>query len=119
MSTAVVGGRTVATLTFSRNGTDHGSLIDGLWTLRVVALKVRATSGGVAMAADYTFGLHRLFGDSNGDRRVDAVDETAFNAAYGTNSGQAGYLAYFDFDANGVITKKDRDQFRARLGQSL
>jgi VCBS repeat-containing protein len=119
VSTAVVNGRTVATLTFSRNGTSHGSLIDGLWTLRVVASKVRATTGGLAMAADHTFGLHRLFGDSNGDRRVDAVDEAAFNAAYGTRVGHPGYLAYFDFDANGAIERKDRDQFRARLGQSL
>ena len=119
VSTAVVNGRTVATLTFGGQGTEHGSLIDGLWTLRVVASKVRETSTGQLMSADHTYGLHRLFGDSNGDRRVDEVDRTAFNAAFGTQTGQPGYLSYFDFDLNGAIQRKDRDQFNNRFGQQL
>jgi VCBS repeat-containing protein len=117
--TAVVDGRTVATLTFSRTGTEHGSLVDGLWTLRVVAARVREASTGQPMPADFTYGLHRLFGDSNGDRRVDSVDRTAFDAALGTRTGQAGYVHYFDFDLNGAIERRDRDQFNSRYGRSL
>jgi VCBS repeat-containing protein len=119
VSTAVVGGRTVATLSFSGRGTDQGSLADGLWTLRVVGSKVHDAGTGQAMAADYTSGLHRLFGDANGDRRVDSVDQAAFNAAYGKLRGQAGYVDYFDFDVNGAIERKDRDQFNSRFGTSL
>jgi hypothetical protein len=119
VSTAVVGGRTVATLSFSGRGTDQGSLADGLWTLRVIGSKVHDTSTGLTMAADYTYGLHRLFGDANGDRRVDSVDKAAFDAAYGTRLGQAGYVDYFDFDANGAIERKDRDQFNTRYGAAL
>jgi VCBS repeat-containing protein len=119
VTTAVVDGRTVATLSFSGRGTDQGSLADGLWTLRVIGSKVHDTRTGLTMAADYTYGLHRLFGDANGDRRVDSVDKAAFDAAYGTRRGQAGYVDYFDFDNNGYIERKDRDQFNSRYGASL
>jgi len=85
----------------------------------VVASKVRETTTGQAMAADSTYGLHRLFGDANGDRRVDSVDKAAFDAAFGKLRGQAGYVDYFDFDVNGAIERKDQDQFNARYGTSL
>jgi hypothetical protein len=47
------------------------------------------------------------------------VDKAAFDAAYGTRRGQAGYVDYFDFDVNGAIERKDRDQFNARYGAIL
>jgi VCBS repeat-containing protein len=119
VSTAVVDGRTVATLSFSGRGTDQGSLADGLWTLRVIGTKVHDAGTGQTMGPDYTYGLHRLFGDANGDRRVDSVDKAAFDAAYGTRRGQAGYVDYFDFDNNGAIERKDRDQFNLRYGKSV
>ena len=119
VTTAVVDGRTVATLTFAGRGTDHGSLLDGLWSLRVVASKVRGVATGQAMAADHRSELHRLFGDSDGDRDVDSLDKVAFDAAYGKHLGQPGYVFYFDFDLNGAIEKKDRDQFNARYGRSV
>ena len=111
-------GRTVATLTFAGTGTQYGSLADGLWTLRVSAARVRGLNG-VPMAADYTYGLHRLFGDSDGDRDVDATDKAAFDAAYGSHAGQAKYVSAFDFDQDGDVDAKDRQQFRKRLGKRL
>jgi hypothetical protein len=118
VTTAVQNGRTVATLTFAGANTEFGSLADGLWTLRVNASRVRGSNGAL-MAADYTAGLHRLFGDSDGDRDVDAADEQRFNAAYGKKIGQAGYVAYFDYDRDGRIGTKDRTQFRQRLGRRI
>jgi VCBS repeat-containing protein len=119
VSTAIdSAGRTVATLTFAGTGTQSGSLADGRWMLRVSAAQVRG-SNGVPMAADYTSGLFRLFGDADGNGLVDAADKAAFDAAYGKKAGQAGYVSFFDFDQDGDIDAKDRNQFRQRLGTGV
>jgi VCBS repeat-containing protein len=116
VTTTVQDGRTTARLTFSGTGTQAGSLADGLWTLKVSA---------AFLSADYNLGLHRLFGDADGDRDVDSADEIKFNAAFGKKSNQIGYLSYFDFDQDvnkqGLrdIDQKDRTQFRQRLGSSI
>jgi hypothetical protein len=117
-------GRTTARLEFSGNGTEAGSLADGLWTLRVRADRVR-TADGAVLADDYIFTLHRLFGDSDGDGDVDQLDELRFNAAYGSRSNQPRYRAYLDWDQDvdpsGLrdIDGLDREQFLGRLGTSL
>jgi hypothetical protein len=111
-TTATVGGRTVATLTFSGTGTAlAGSLADGLWTLTVTAAKVRdAGTPSLTMTADQTAAFHRLFGDANGDRVVNQSDLTLFRAAYGSGD------ATFDVDGNGVVDANDLAAFRANYG---
>jgi hypothetical protein len=121
VTSSVYLGRTTVRLEFSGDGTEAGSLADGLWTLRVRADRVRAADGAV-LAEDYTSELHRLFGDSDGDGDVDLADEQRFNAAYGSRSNQPAYRSYFDWDQDvdpsGLrdIDGLDREQFLQRRG---
>jgi hypothetical protein len=116
VSTSVVGGVTVATLTFP--GILGGSLPDGDWVLQTVASKVR-NSAGVFMAADRTDTFFRLFGDVTGDRTVNGSDLTLFRAAFGSAFGDARYVAALDYDGDGVINGADLAQFRAHFGTIL
>jgi FG-GAP-like repeat len=117
VTTQVVGGHTVATLTFSGTVIIGGSLADGRYTLTVRADKVTTAAG--TMAADYVFGFYRLFGDGNGDGVVDVDDLLAFAAAYGTGSGAPGYLWYFDSNGDGVIDVDDLLAFADRYGSGV
>src|SRR5439155_15059592 len=60
-------------------------------------------------------GLFRLFGDANGDRRVDIADFGLFSTSYGLHTGQPGYLAYFDYNNDGTIDIADFGQFAIRM----
>jgi hypothetical protein len=119
----LVGGETVATLTFTGPGFVGGSLADGHYTLTVHADRVRDRWGreldgdgdGVA-GGDRMAGFTRLFGDSDGDGDVDRADRIAFQSAFGTSTGQPGYLWYFDFDGDGDVDGQDKVQFNRRFG---
>jgi hypothetical protein len=115
----VVGGVTVVTLNnFTGAETEFGSLVDGRFTLTVLANQV--SSGGVNMASNATFtdtnGLFRLFGDVNGDRTVNGLDLGFFRNAFGTSAGDPNYLSYLDFNGDGVINGFDLGQLRTRFG---
>jgi hypothetical protein len=99
------GTNTEYTLTFSGPGTEHGSLADGLYTLRLVNVP------GLTGTTAYSF--HRLFGDADGDRDVDARDFTAFRQAL-----FGGSLA-FDWDADGDVDLFDFARFRQRYGKRI
>src|SRR5207253_4862649 len=82
---SVVGAVTVVTLTkFTGSETQFGSLGDGRYTLTALAGQISANgqpldgNGDGTPGDNYTFGdaqgLFRLFGDANGDRRVDIAD---------------------------------------------
>lgn len=115
VSTQVVNGLTVATLTFGGANTDFGSLQDGDWLLTVDRTKVQAVNGGAPMAADYNQpAARRLFGDVDGDHDVDATDFGAFRLAFGSIPNAA-----FDLDGDGDVDATDFGQFRQRFGQSV
>jgi len=135
VSTAEVSGKTVATLTFSGPDIVGGSLADGNYELKIASDKVHAngldldgdnngTAGGefTPFGAAEVDNFFRFFGDQDGDRDCDATDYRAFLAARGKTSGQAGYLAYFDYDADNDIDfdsnpndlSSDQDQFLVR-----
>jgi hypothetical protein len=145
VSTTVMGGRTVATLTctdgpatFQMAG-NRFTLIDGRYTLTIDASKVRdaATNlflNGNGAGGNYVFGwantadkFFRLFGDVNGNEAVDGPDVTSFQAAYGVGQpADPDLLAYFHFDGDGVLrnlgtgaTADDTFQFKRRFGRSL
>jgi surface-anchored protein len=123
VSTAVVGGKTVATLTFAGIGTEFGSLSDGRWNLTVVAANV--TAGGQAMAGNFVTPssgagrITRLFGDTDGDGDVDGFDFVRMRAALNTTVGQPGYRADLDRTGNGTIDGFDLADFRQRLNRSI
>ena len=62
-----------------------------------------------------TNGLFRLFGDSNGDGRVNAIDFAAFRSVFGI----PGPASIFDFDNSGSTDASDFAQFRARFGVAV
>jgi Calx-beta domain len=119
VTTQVVGGHTLAILTFSGTGVIGGSLADGRYTLTVRADHVSSSGAPAAMAADYTFAFFRLFGDGNGDGVVDIDDLLAFASAYGSGSGAPSYVPWFDYDADGVIDVNDLLAFADRYGTGI
>jgi surface-anchored protein len=101
------GADTEYTLTFSGAGTEHGSLRDGLYTLNV--LNVPELNGASS------FQFHRLFGDADGDRDVDARDLSAFRQAFGNTTN----LAAFDWDNDGDVDRADYQRFLRRYGKRI
>jgi hypothetical protein len=124
VAASVVGGRTVAVLTFRGTDIIGGSLADGSYTLAIHADWVRDASGqeldgdgdGIA-GGDRTEAFFRLFGDSDGDRDVDRLDRDLFRSALGKSIGDAGYLWFFDFDGDGDVDGLDNGEFNRRFGQ--
>lgn len=99
----------------------NGSLVDGNYTLTLVAAKVQGAGGALDGNGDGTGGddktlaTHRLFGDADGDRDVDIADFSAFRAAFGNVSN----LAAFDSDGDGDVDLADFSTFRSRFGTSI
>ncbi|MFO0888457.1 MAG: Calx-beta domain-containing protein [Isosphaeraceae bacterium] len=123
ISTSEVGGRTVATLTFTGAGIIGGSLADGNYQLRIVADRITDSAGqsldgdGDGSAHDDAIeSLYRFFGDFDGDRDVDNSDYFMFRKAYRE---QIPFLAAFDFDGDGGYTQADLDAFLLRRGKKL
>jgi hypothetical protein len=97
-----------------------GSLPDGIYDLTPNLAKIRDGSGSNPIASAYSGAMtfHRLYGDSNGDKTVDATDNTAFTAVYATSLARAGtgFAWWADYDGNGAINNTDLLQFRKRVG---
>ena len=117
VAVSLVEGQTVAVLTFTGPGIIGGSLADGNYTLTVQAERVhdrwgRELDGDADDSAggDRADAFFRLFGDSDGDRDVDAADFAAFRGAFG------GYSFAFDFDGDNDTDGADFGQFRQRFG---
>src|SRR5262249_49905380 len=107
VSISLVGGKTVAVLTFAGPEFVGGSLADGSYTLTVRADHVHDRfgreldgDGDGLSGGDRLDGFFRLFGDSNGDGRVDVRDLRRFLGAFGSHTGDPDYLWYFDYDGN-------------------
>ncbi len=126
VAASVLGGRTVAILTFNGADINGGSLADGSYTLTIRADWIRDASGqkldgdgdGIA-GGDRTEVLFRLFGDSDGDRDVDWQDFGLFLSTFGRRAGDANYLAYFDVNGDDRVGVVDLVAFARRLGTHL
>jgi hypothetical protein len=129
VAVSLVNGQTVATLTFA--GVDPfghpvigGSLPDGRYTLNIVGNHIHDAVSGAPLDGNSNawLGTHpldkffRLFGDANGDGRVDNPDLAALRRALGSKKGMPRYRAFFDFNGDGLINGVDAFQFRRRLG---
>jgi hypothetical protein len=129
VSTSLVNGKTVATLTFTGTGlVDAGSLADGVWQLKVDKTKVSASSGGPALAADFTTPtdpgnfttrIYRLFGDFNRDGSVDGLDKVAFDQSLNLTSTDPGFLAAADKNNDGSIDGLDKVPFDLNLNKTI
>jgi hypothetical protein len=119
---ATVGGKTAAVLTFTNPEFIGGSLADGTYTLTVHADRVHDRwgrqldgNGDAAAGGDRVDTFSRLFGDANGNGRVDRQDVERFASAFGTRTGDAAYSPTFDFDGDGDVDLRDTLQFILRL----
>ncbi|MBX7103761.1 MAG: hypothetical protein K1X57_06755, partial [Gemmataceae bacterium] len=114
VATQIVAGQTVATLTPTGSGTEFGSLVDGRYSLTVVASKVHDPAvTALTMTADATTTFHRLFGDADGNARVDVVDFAAIRLSLFGNA------MTFDFNNDGTVSTADILQFRSRFLQGI
>lgn len=92
----------------SGSGNRGNSLADGNYRLEIDRSKV--TNGGGSLTGNNIFGsasadrFFRMYGDSNGDGRVDGADLAAIRAILLSN---AAYNPAFDWDGNGSITAGD------------
>lgn len=71
----------------------------------------------VVMAAGVTERFHRLYGDGDGNRTVDASDRSAFQSAVGQTD--AASLTAFDYDGDGDVDAADQVQFDKRFGRRV
>jgi arylsulfate sulfotransferase len=124
LSISLLGGKTVAVLTFAGSQFVGGSLADGNYTLTIRADRVHDRwgremdgDGNGSAGGNRVDGFFRLFGDSDGDGDVDQPDRDRFRAAFGTSAADAGYLWYFDFDGDGDVDGRDNGQFNRRFGR--
>jgi endo-1,4-beta-xylanase len=115
-TTALVNGVTVAMITFP--GTPGGSIGDGNWVLRTDATKVHDAAGAF-MPADRTDLFYRLYGDINGDRRVDNADFFLLKQTFLRSAGDPLFLSALDYDGSGVVDNADFFQFKLRFGLSI
>ncbi|HTK78126.1 MAG TPA: dockerin type I domain-containing protein [Gemmataceae bacterium] len=111
---------------FAGAAVDAGSLVDGRYTLRVLADQVSSPEGQLdgnrdgTPGDDYTFGaaqgLVRKYGDGNGDGKVDAADLALFRQTFGRVDGDPLYQSGFDVNGDGVINGIDLTRFRQAFG---
>ena len=71
------------------------------------------------MAADYTFGFTKLFGDLNGDGTYDRDARWMVHNSLGLRVGDAGYLVALDSNADGVIDAADELAAVRNWGKSV
>ena len=116
--------QTVATVQFNshiRNG--DNALDDGNYQLTLDADLV--TRDGFPMSGDYVMGdvqadgFYSLYGDSNGDRRLNVFDVLAFRTTWRAREGDATFDPAMDYDGNGTMNIFDLLQFRTRYRLTL
>ena len=87
-----------------------------LYTLRSPGpLAVEIAGADAATAGAYSVRIF-LVGDVNGDAAIDGADETLFNSAFGSASGQPAYNAAADFTGDGRVDAADRAYLQAGFG---
>jgi len=124
--TSVVGGRTVAVLTFNGSSIIGGSLADGNYALTVRGDHIRDWEGRELDGdrdgnggGDRVDAFFRLFGDSDGDRDVDLHDLGRFISTAGRQAGDSHYLDYFDVNGDDRVGLIDLFALVSRLGKHL
>jgi uncharacterized repeat protein (TIGR01451 family) len=115
-----INGQTVVLIQFTDPTLVGGSLADGQYNLVIDGSKIHDQTGAAYNGGGtLTESFFRLFGDSNGDRKVDNTDLTAFQAAMRSMYGTAPYLWYLDYTQDCTVDAASYSQFMLRYGQSI
>ena len=99
---------------------------DGKYFLNIDGSKVLSSATGVLLDADADWipggsnifgesahdGFFRLYGDSDGDRDVDAQDYGRFGLSFLQSSASSDYKPELDFDGDGDVDGLDLGRFR-------
>ncbi len=101
-------------LTFTGAGIVGGSLADGLYDLQINPAGVRDNFGQALTGGVTHIGLHRLYGDFDGDRDVDALDLAKMSLVLNTASK---FNAMFDYNGDGRVDGLDLLEFKKRLNK--
>ncbi len=122
-------GHTIADLTFSGSFVEHGSLVDGNYQLTIIGTKISSIEGNGFDSdsdglADDNFVLgdtesddfFSLYGDTNGDGLVGAIDYFALRNSYGKSNLDPGFERSLDFDSDGLVGASDFFAFRNNYG---
>ena len=104
---------------FSGSSVINSSIADGVYDLTVHSSLVTDASSNPMAGGDRVFTFHRLFGDFDGNGKVNNADYARFAATYGKKSTDPAFLAMFDFDGNGSVNNADYGQFTLRYGHSF
>ncbi|MCY2981380.1 MAG: right-handed parallel beta-helix repeat-containing protein [Planctomycetota bacterium] len=134
-------GKTVATITFVNGANVNtrvsaNSLVDGNYELQIygslftsiaTGSKVDAAKIGHSSGSNDVFGdeavdrFFRLFGDLDGDRDVDALDNAQFKPTLNSTlvANPTIYKTEFDFDGDGDIDALDNLRFRQNLNKTM
>jgi Sulfatase len=121
VTASVVGGRTIAVLTFTGTDIVGGSLADGDYTLTIHGDHIRDEVGRELDAdedgnggGDRVDAFFRLFGDSDGDRDVDHTDLDVMLGSLPKSRGDVDYLWFLDYDGDGEVDGLDMAQLNQR-----
>jgi subtilase family serine protease len=101
------------------SGVEAGSLADGRYTLVERKGAIYSDGRNYLLLANHSDAFFRLYGDVNGDGKVDLSDRTAFLAAYRSRKGMTSYQWYFDYNNDGMLDSTDYYQFQQRYGTQL
>lgn len=126
VSSSVSGGMTIVTITFDGlTRPNTGSLVDGNYQLTVHGDRVRRTGTELSLGSDFVFGntadetFYSLYGDNNGDRKVNIFDLLSLRQTYRSNAGGENFQAGLDYDENGTINVFDLLRFRQNYNKEL
>ena len=105
-------------VTFSGAGVTGNSIANGEYQIVLNNSAVSAVSGSGALASNDTEKFYRLFGDTlgNGHYRVNATDNIAYLAAFGSRSTAANFAAFFDVNDDGRVNATDNITWLAEFG---
>jgi fibronectin type 3 domain-containing protein len=97
---------------FSGTGVTGGSIANGVYDIALNSAAVTSESNPTASVTPRaTDTFYRLFGDINGDGRVNNADYAAFLNTNGLKSGQTDFDVAFDSNADGRVNNLDYGAF--------
>lgn len=97
----------------------RGDFLDGVYQFTIHAAMVTNAYGTALAGGDQTKSFRKLFGDVNGDGRVNGADYFQFSSAFGSKSGDGRFRSFFDYNHDGRINSFDYLMFSNNFGKGL